>query len=234
MKRVLIAGVVLLILVGAVSSGGKHKTETTTSSSPLPEPSATSTVAQPSSHRAPKRLTRCDQNISVNAHASCGFADNVFRAYAGALHQGASGEVSVVEARSPVTGLSYSMRCHGQRGGTNTAICTGATDAAVKFPVIAAREYQLPPTRAAAPSAKREVPAEEEPTTPESGESAGTGEADEVGSSSHATDAEFCSEHECIGSFTAEEGTIVECSDETYSHAGGISGACSHHGGEKE
>jgi hypothetical protein len=57
---------------------------------------------------------------------------------------------------------------------------------------------------------------------------------DEVGSSSHATDTKFCEEHECIGAFTTEEGTIVECSDGTYSHAGGIQGACSDHGGEKE
>jgi hypothetical protein len=53
-----------------------------------------------------------------------------------------------------------------------------------------------------------------------------------VGSSSHTTDSEFCSAHACIGSFTTENGTIVECSDGTYSHAGGIAGACSDHGGE--
>ena len=60
----------------------------------------------------------------------------------------------------------------------------------------------------------------------------GSGE-DEVGSSSHATDAKFCEEHTCIGRFTTEGGTVVECSDGTYSHAGGIQGACSDHGGEK-
>jgi hypothetical protein len=53
-----------------------------------------------------------------------------------------------------------------------------------------------------------------------------------VGSYSHATDGEFCSAHSCIGSFTTEGGAIVECSDGTYSHSGGISGACSDHGGE--
>ncbi len=58
------------------------------------------------------------------------------------------------------------------------------------------------------------------------------GEEDEVGSLSHATDGKFCSENECIGNFEGENGTIVECSDGTYSHAGGISGACSDHGGE--
>lgn len=84
------------------------------------------------------------------------------------------------------------------------------------------------------------APSSESPSSESDSESSGTGESSggseqaEVGSSSHATDAQFCSEHECIGSFTTEGGTVVECSDGTYSHAGGISGACSHHGGEKE
>ena len=37
----------------------------------------------------------------------------------------------------------------------------------------------------------------------------------------------------CIGYFTGEDGTIVRCVDGAYSHAGGISGACSSHGGEQ-
>jgi hypothetical protein len=57
-------------------------------------------------------------------------------------------------------------------------------------------------------------------------------EEDEPGSTSHAGDEKFCEEHECEGDFDAEPGTVVECSDGTWSHAGGISGACSHHGGE--
>jgi hypothetical protein len=68
------------------------------------------------------------------------------------------------------------------------------------------------------------------PTEPQS---TAASEEDEVGSTSHATDAKFCEENECIGSFTTEEGAIVECSDGSYSHAGGISGACSDHGGER-
>jgi len=74
------------------------------------------------------------------------------------------------------------------------------------------------------------APSSESPSS-ESSEGS-SGEDEEVGSSSHATDAQFCSEHECIGSFTKERGRIVECSDGSYSHAGGNSGACSHHGGE--
>jgi hypothetical protein len=64
------------------------------------------------------------------------------------------------------------------------------------------------------------------------GSGSSPGEEDEVGSTSHAGDATFCEEHHCIGEFESEDGTVVECSDGTYSHAGGIPGACSYHGGE--
>jgi sRNA-binding protein len=74
------------------------------------------------------------------------------------------------------------------------------------------------------------APSSESPSS-ESSEGS-SGEDEEVGSSSQATDAQFCSEHECVGSFATQRDTIVECSDGSYSHAGGIRGACSHHGGE--
>lgn len=57
-------------------------------------------------------------------------------------------------------------------------------------------------------------------------------EEDHVGSTSHAGDQKFCEEHRCIGNFTQENGTVVECADGTFSHAGGLPGACSDHGGE--
>lgn len=56
-------------------------------------------------------------------------------------------------------------------------------------------------------------------------------EHDELGSYSHATDAQFCSEHDCIGEFDSEPGRIAECADGSFSHSGGIQGACSYHGG---
>lgn len=60
-----------------------------------------------------------------------------------------------------------------------------------------------------------------------------SGSSEGVGSTSHAGDAAFCASHTCIGDFEGEDGSIVECADGTYSHAGGLSGACSHHGGER-
>lgn len=52
------------------------------------------------------------------------------------------------------------------------------------------------------------------------------------GSFSHATDAEFCTTHSCIENFPNGDGYIVQCSDGEWSHSGGLSGACSDHGGE--
>jgi hypothetical protein len=44
-----------------------------------------------------------------------------------------------------------------------------------------------------------------------------------------------CDGNPCIGDWqkeAAEGGTVVKCADGAYSHAGGLSGACSDHGGE--
>ncbi|MGH3262129.1 MAG: hypothetical protein ACRDNS_09060, partial [Trebonia sp.] len=42
-----------------------------------------------------------------------------------------------------------------------------------------------------------------------------------TGSSSHATDAQFCATHDCIESFSDGHGTIVQCTDGEWSHSGG-------------
>jgi hypothetical protein len=52
------------------------------------------------------------------------------------------------------------------------------------------------------------------------------------GSYSHATDTQFCSTHQCIENFPNGSGYIVQCVDGEWSHSGGLSGACSDHGGE--
>jgi hypothetical protein len=46
-----------------------------------------------------------------------------------------------------------------------------------------------------------------------------------------AEDPGFCDSHSCISNFDNGNGSIVQCEDGTYSHSGGIQGACSHHGG---
>ena len=55
------------------------------------------------------------------------------------------------------------------------------------------------------------------------------------GSSATATGGGPCDGNPCIGDWqkeAAEGGTVVQCVDGTWSHAGGIQGACSDHGGE--
>jgi hypothetical protein len=63
-------------------------------------------------------------------------------------------------------------------------------------------------------------------------ESGSGGEKEGPGSTSHAEDAQFCSTHTCIANFPNGNGAVVECNDGEWSHSGGISGACSDHGGE--
>jgi hypothetical protein len=42
----------------------------------------------------------------------------------------------------------------------------------------------------------------------------------------------FCDYFDCIPSFwDSTAGYVMQCSDLTYSHSGGRSGSCSHHGG---
>ena len=43
---------------------------------------------------------------------------------------------------------------------------------------------------------------------------------------------DFCSTHQCIPNFPNGRGTVVQCNDGDWSQSGGLSGACSDHGGE--
>jgi hypothetical protein len=67
------------------------------------------------------------------------------------------------------------------------------------------------------------------------GTSPGTGAAEGPGSYSHAGDAQFCStgSNTCIPNFPNGNGFVVQCVDGEWSHSGGLSGACSDHGGEQ-
>jgi hypothetical protein len=45
-----------------------------------------------------------------------------------------------------------------------------------------------------------------------------------------------CDGHPCVGDWKREMalgGTVVQCADGSWSHAGGLQGACSGHGGER-
>lgn len=201
-----VGAIVLTIVIGAAGSGSGSSSRSPTAASPTP-------AVKVASHPDPMR--HCDSNITANRHTSCGFAERTFVAYAQAHERDATELTQAVTPISPVTGKSYEIQCQETREvGEQVVIeCTGAASAKVEFPLKAAVAYAPP---------GQTTPAET------------SGEEDEVGSSSHAGDAKFCEEHTCIGSFTTEEGEVVECTDGTFSHAGGISGACSDHGGESD
>jgi hypothetical protein len=126
-----------------------------------------------------------------------------------------------VTAYSPVTKKTYHLTCVLFADRTAAECNTGT--ASLAFPLEG--HHQAPESS--------ESESEDGGSSSE-GEASGEGGGgeDAVGSPSHAGDQQFCEEHTCIGNFTTEPGTVVECSDGTYSHSGGISGACSDHGGE--
>ena len=68
------------------------------------------------------------------------------------------------------------------------------------------------------------------PQVPAPTSTSGSGEG--PGSHSHADDPGFCANHQCIANFSNGHGYIVQCADGEWSHSGGVSGACSEHGGE--
>jgi len=210
---------IVLIVAGAFSSHSANSSppESITTSAEEQTTTAASTPA-PAKTVASKlqATTSCgnegqtDFGVSVNANTSCPFAMAVLKAYVQAGWAPSTPKAATVSAWSPTTHKSYSMSCAAL---SSEAIgCSGANHAYLTFQIAVGSAI-----------ASQELEAQR---SSEGG--------DQVGSLSHATDEQFCEEHECIGSFTSEEGTVVECADGTYSHAGGISGACSDHGGERE
>lgn len=85
-------------------------------------------------------------------------------------------------------------------------------------------DAQFGPSKPAAP------PTSGSPGTPATTSAPPTVEG--PGSTSHGTDAQFCTSHQCIKNFSNGNGYIVQCQDGKWSHSGGSSGACSDHGGE--
>ena len=93
------------------------------------------------------------------------------------------------------------------------------------------------PTPSPAPEAEEESEEETSPLAEKPEDEPGdacSGEVEGPGSECHAEDEKFCEENSCIPNFSNGNGTVVECVDGEYSHSGGISGACSDHGGENE
>jgi hypothetical protein len=164
-------------------------------------------------------------------------AENAFYEY----YESSQAKGQSIMVHSPATGRDYELFCeeeHGLVGCTGSPLSTGIytsfpTKAIAEYSTVQADEYARKrdvghpgaPAAQSTPSAPQSDPESNSVSGSEGGE-------DEVGSYSHTGDEEFCNMHECIGDFEGEDGYVVECSDGSYSHAGGISGACSDHGGE--
>ena len=80
-------------------------------------------LPRPNRWSAPRAAgsTSCENGLSVNSVTSCSFARSVRDAY------DTSGGASSIDAFSPVTGQTYTMRC----SGAIPVVCTGGNSAAV-------------------------------------------------------------------------------------------------------
>lgn len=111
---------VVLIIVGAMAGASKHRSSTSTSSPTAAAPAARSKTRTKTTSAPPRpkrrhtatpgvpRSGRCGE-ISVNQHTSCAFARVVVSEYD--AHRSAS-----FTARSPVTGLTYTVHCEPAHG----------------------------------------------------------------------------------------------------------------------
>lgn len=183
-----------------------------------PVPAATSKVRphKPKKTRpASPPLKRCSPFFKAGSTTSCPFAQAVFTAFVSSEEKNGSKMLKQVSAYSPVTHENYTLKCTNYGG---YVACTGGRGAVVSFQ---ARDALAGRGVRSTPSAP---PPQQQPQPQPSVES--------PGSSSHATDSQFCSIHSCIENFPNGNGYIVQCSDGTWSHSGGLSGACSDHGGE--
>lgn len=225
-KRLLGVGALLLIVIAALSSHDKSGTTTTSAAN---EPAIAAPVTTTPHRAAHVTYTRCDENISAGPHTSCGFADNVFRAFARELSGEESDPVdNTISAGSPTTGHTYSMSC---KTSAATTVCTGGHDARVRFPLSAAEVYYRPSTPAAGstPSYEDEYeePPEEGGSAPESESPAESGECTN-GTYENSAGNTVCRPEEAP---SAPAGAKAECADGTYSLSESRSGTCSHHGG---
>ena len=150
--------------------------------------------------------------VTVGPDTSCEFAAKVATVVSAAHHATAHFPASVT-AFSPVTGKTYQLRC--SISGYGSELVCGTLPPATGVVVI--------PINA---------PAATTPPTPPPTNSTPQSSVEGPGSFSHATDDQFCSTHTCIENFPNGHGYIVQCADSEWSHSGGLSGACSDHGGE--
>jgi hypothetical protein len=179
-------------------------------------------VASAASAPAAAGFTRCDTNITAKTGTTtCPFAQNVFYAYW-------RDSSPSIRAYSPATDVTYRLRCEDTAGRVS---CTAGDGAVVRFSAASIERYTPANARSYADShdlgpvstpivrAPETAPSDPAPAVaaPPLPPVAGTDD--------------FCTTHDCIPNYPNGRGTTVQCSDGSFSHSGGIQGACSHHGG---
>jgi hypothetical protein len=192
----------------------------------------TGTAAPSDPNQSPQR--NCDTNIVANSATSCGLAENTFYEY----YESAQSSGQSIEVHSPTTAKDYELFCEREQdliGCTGSPLSTGIY---VSFPIEAITAYTSAEADAYAGSRDVGHPGLPAATHTESSEPSderepGAEPDQEESPDERPEDESFCDTHECVGEYESEPGTVVECADGSYSHAGGISGACSHHGGER-
>lgn len=217
------AAAAAVAIAGCGSSDVTTKTVTVTKTTATPAAaSATSTVPVASTPAHPPiAYKHCDANIRARkVTTTCGFAENTFYAYY------KSPGAATLAVWSPAVQRTFSTHCSRTVG---VVTCRTADHGVVKFPQSAIDAYD--DQQAAAFASAHDIgdsartPSAAAPSTSVADGPAGSSADDDSDSSS------FCDTHDCIPNYSNGNGSTVQCSDGSYSHSGGIQGACSHHGG---
>jgi hypothetical protein len=168
---------------------------------------------------------QCDANIRVRtATTTCPFAENVFVAFWTSQNY----DDVRLSAYSPAAGHEFDLECTSREGGV---VCTAGDGAEVSFPQSAVDAYTL--SQAKRYVASRDVGDDVFPWS--SGDSSSSASPNSPASSEaparSVPDTSSTPPGGNIPNYDNGNGYRVQCDDGTYSHSGGIQGACSHHGG---
>jgi hypothetical protein len=215
------------LVAAAVAIAGCGSSDVTTKTVTVTKTTATSAAASATSTvrvaRTPAKPSsaykHCDANIRARkVTTTCGFAENTFYAYY------KSPGAATLAVWSPAVQRTFSTHCSRSAG---IVTCRTADHGVVKFPQSATDAYD--DQQAAAFASAHDVgDSARTPSAPSTSvaDSPDDGSADDESDSSS-----FCDTHDCIPNYPNGNGSTVQCADGSYSHSGGIQGACSHHGG---
>ena len=208
-------------------SGTPASTQGSQSSSSPATPASTSTTPPSTSNGL---SNHCSPGVDATQSISCGLASNVFYEYYQATQSG--GDATSISAWSPSSKQDYSASCSPGAGLVKCSV-SGTTDPNAEVDLTQTALSGYSPQQASLYAAQHDVgPSPSSGTQSTSPVAPQSAQIEGPGSTSHATDPQFCSTHSCITNFPNGNGTIVQCNDGEWSHSGGLSGACSYHGGE--